>query len=307
MNREPSLVWSDYETFLEIQISGEFDFRQCLIFLGRSPQECLHSIAGPLFYKAVRLNGERLLLKISSDNQTIRIEYPFHTPAKITRAEIAKFGWEFFDLGRDLSGFYQMGQADPVLKSLIAKYRGLRIIGIPDLFETLTWAIIGQQINLTFAYTMKKKLVEKYGEKFSWADGELWFFPEPDAIVGLEVQDLARLQFSRQKAEYVIGLAKLFANGSLRKDKLKQQSDQEIYQKLLGIRGVGKWTADYTMMKSFYVASAFPIADVGLHQALKNVLELPQKPTIEQIQTMAVHWKGWEAYATFYLWRSLYD
>lgn len=70
---------------------------------------------------------------------------------------------------------------------------------------------------------------------------------------------------------------------------------------------MGKWTADYVAMKCLKKVEAFPIADVGLHNALKFQLGLDKKPSIDDIKEIAVNWRGWEAYATFYLWRSLYE
>lgn len=76
-------------------------------------------------------------------------------------------------------------------------------------------------------------------------------------------------------------------------------------KELTSIRGVGAWTAGYAIMKSMKHSRAFPVADVGLHNALKNRLGLAAKPTVPEIVEMAGNWSGWEAYAVFYLWRSL--
>lgn len=89
---------------------------------------------------------------------------------------------------------------------------------------------------------------------------------------------------------------------------LWQQEDYEAMKKrLMDIRGIGAWTADYVLMKCLQQPTAFPIADVGLHNALKIQLALERKPTIEELKNYAEHWQGWQAYATFYLWRSLYE
>ena len=85
------------------------------------------------------------------------------------------------------------------------------------------------------------------------------------------------------------------------------QTPLDMYQALIHMRGVGAWTADYVLMKCLHHRAAFPIADVGLHNALKNQLGLERKPNIMEIKEIATHWEGWQAYATFYLWRSLYD
>jgi DNA-3-methyladenine glycosylase II len=167
---------------------------------------------------------------------------------------------------------------------------------------------MGQQINLTFAYTLRKRFIEQFGESITFDEQKYWLYPTAERIADLELEDLRLLQFTGRKAEYIIGIAKTLASGELTKDKLlKMQTPLDMYQALIHIRGVGAWTADYVLMKCLHHKAAFPIADVGLHNALKNQLGLEQKPTILEIQEIATHWEGWQAYATFYLWRSLYE
>ncbi len=201
-----------------------------------------------------------------------------------------------------------MAENDQILSSLVKKDSGLRLIGIPDLFEALVWAIIGQQINLSFAYTLKKRFVEQFGEYIYFEGQSYWLFPTPERIAVIEVDNLINLQFTRRKSEYIIDIAKMIASGQLTKDLLCQQEDYEAMKKrLMDIRGIGAWTADYVLMKCLQQPTAFPIADVGLHNALKTQLGLERKPTIEELKNYTEHWQGWQAYATFYLWRSLYE
>jgi DNA-3-methyladenine glycosylase II len=201
-----------------------------------------------------------------------------------------------------------MAQDDNVLNQIASKYRGLRIIGIPDLFEAVTWAIIGQQINLKFAYTLKKRFVERFGEGLTFEGEIYWLYPSFDRIAEIDIVQLRELQFTARKAEYVIGVAKAMAKGELKKeDLLKKQDYQQIHNYLTNLRGIGAWTADYVMMKCLHQRSAFPITDVGLHNALKVQLGLEGKPSVNEIKEMALNWTGWEAYAVFYLWRSLYE
>lgn len=97
-------------------------------------------------------------------------------------------------------------------------------------------------------------------------------------------------------------------DGTLRKEELALETDYgKLLKRLVSIRGIGNWTADYTIMKCFYLNCAFPLADVGIHNALKGILGLNEKPRLSDIQEMTKCWKGWESYAAFYLWRWLYD
>ncbi|MFD1176455.1 DNA-3-methyladenine glycosylase family protein [Paenibacillus puldeungensis] len=300
------MKWIDRESDIVIYPPKEFSFEECLVYLGRSDQEVLHQIDEGSIYKLIKVNEALILCKISSDNHSITVEFPMGVPPIHSRKQVAEYIWEWFDLDQKLTEFYQMASQDRVLKTLVQSYYGLRVIGIPDLFEALVWAVMGQQINLTFAYTLKRRFVEQYGESLVFEGKTYWLFPSCERIASLHLDDLRQLQFTMRKAEYTIGIAKAMANGELTRESLLQKKeDQQIRESLMMIRGIGAWTADYVMMKCLHFPSSFPIADVGLHNALKNVLGLEQKPTIDEIREYAVNWEGWQAYATFYLWRSL--
>lgn len=298
--------WIDHETYMEIYPPKEFNFDECLIFLGRSSLEVLYQINEGSLYKLVKVKESLILCKIGFSNDAIKVEFPIAPLCIHSRKIVAEYIWEWFDLDQDLEGFYQMASQDSVLMKLAHKYYGLRIICIPDLFEALVWAIMGQQINLTFAYTLKKRFVEQFGESLNFKGEAYWLFPSFEKIASLSVEDLRELQFTSRKAEYIIGIAKDMANGKLTKELLLQKNYQQMKHSLMMMRGVGAWTADYVMMKCLHHGSSFPVADVGLHNALKIILGLDRKPTIEEIEEYSKDWDGWQAYATFYLWRSLY-
>ncbi|WP_106769695.1 DNA-3-methyladenine glycosylase family protein [Paenibacillus faecalis] len=294
--------------YIEICPPTEFAFSECLAFLDRSEHGILHQIRDGCVYKLVETNDGMILLKVVGTSEAIQVHFPMGAPSKQASEEIASYVREWFDLDQDLSGFYDLARRDAILGPLVQKYYGLRMICIPDLFEALTWAVIGQQINLTFAYTLKKRFTKHFGQSLSFGGDVYWLYPKYERIAALDVQDLRNLQFTTRKAEYVIGIARAMANGDLMKPSLLQKRDYEdIKQSLMKIRGVGAWTADYVMMKCLQQPAALPITDVGLHNALKIQLGLERKPSIEEIRELATQWEGWQAYATFYLWRSLYE
>jgi DNA-3-methyladenine glycosylase II len=297
--------WIDHKTYLEILPPIEFNFEECLRFLSRSDQEVLHRISDGYLYKLIKVKAELVLCKIGRSQDRIVVDFPISPPPITSHEEVAAYMGEWFDLDQDLPGFYEMARQDRILQPLVDKYHGLRILCMPDLFEALSWAIMGQQINLTFAYTLKKRFVEKYGEGLTFEGETYWLFPSFEKIATIDVEELRDLQFTSRKAEYIIGVAKELANGNLNKDVLLQQDYQQVKKTLMALRGIGEWTADYVMMKCLQYSCAFPIADVGLHNALKQQLGLARKPTVEEINQIAEKWLGWEAYATFYLWRSL--
>ncbi|WP_019416149.1 DNA-3-methyladenine glycosylase [Paenisporosarcina sp. TG20] len=294
--------------YLDVFTPSEFNFEECLVFLGRSEQENLHQIKDGGITKLINVNEKLILFKITHANQHLRIVFLGGTPSKKGRENVAANVEEWFDLQTDLLSFYEMASQDQVLKEVVKKHYGLRVMCIPDLFEALTWAVMGQQINLSFAYTLKKRFVENYGESLIFNKETYWTFPSYQKIATITVDDLRKLQFTNRKAEYIIGIAVAMTKGHLLKEKLLQESDMKKVEKsLMAIRGIGAWSANYVMMKCLRCTSAFPLADVGLHNALKTQLGLDQKPTLKEIEDLSKNWEGWQGYATFYLWRTLYE
>ena len=289
-----------------LKTPSHFNFDEILRFLNRSPKECLHQVENDYIRKLISTKNQRLLVDIRQKKEgQLNLSFPDSKANAATKKEVKNYSADWLDLNTDLAAFYKNVQKDKILNPLIKQFSGLRIIGLPDLFEALSWAIIGQQINLNFAYSLKQRLVEKYGDKMSFENQIYYRFPEPSTIAKIKTSDLRPLQFSERKAEYLIGLAKIMAADEISKEQLSSLSFEDAHKKLVAIRGIGNWTANYVLMKCLRHQDAFPIEDAGLHNALKQQLGWDRKPTLAEIEKLAHPWIGWRAYAVFYLWQSL--
>lgn len=287
-----------------LKSANEINFEECLRYLNRSDKECLHSVEEAVFRKWLFKEGEALLFEVSSkDDRSLAIQ--LKSGDFSFRNTVNDYVNQLFDLDRNLDSFYQCAQDDEVLKELIPPFKGLRIVAIPDLFECLCWSVIGQQINLQFAYSLKKRMVENWGHTINIEERSYFCFPRPDVIADLEVADFMPFQFSRRKAEYIIGIAQLMQSGALVKEELQMLPSKEIEKHLVAIRGVGQWTAQYVLMKCFQRPEAYPIQDAGLHNAIKKIKGWDRKPNFKELEEYGQRWTGWQAYATFYLWQSL--
>jgi len=289
-----------------ISTPREFNFDRCLNFLRRSPREVLHRCEEKSVKKLLRFGNDEILFQLSAagDNK-LSIDILNQAVSRSVQADIETYVREWFDLDTDLKAFYELARKDDLLKDLVKRFYGYRIVGQPDLFESLVWAVLGQQINVQFAFTLKARFVESFGEKLIFENEDYYIFPRPETIALLTDDNLLPLQFSRQKSKYVVLIAEAFANGDISKEKLKGLSLQEAKEHLIKIKGIGNWTANYALMKTFHYPSAFPLEDVGIHNAIKNLKAMKNKPTLEQVKRIFKKYKGWEAYATLYLWKSL--
>jgi DNA-3-methyladenine glycosylase II len=289
----------------KIALPQQFSFDLTLSFLLRSPRELLHQVEDQFIYKALRVGQKEVVLRIQHDEDHLVVKIMNNEIPHSEKEVIAKYVNEWFDLETDLRPFYAMATKDALLSPLIKKYEGYRIVGQPDLFESLVWAVLGQQINLAFAYTLKQRFVEQFGSRISYQGKPYFLFPSPETTALLNDEKLLPLQFSRQKSKYVVLIAQAFASGEVSKEKLKGLPLQEAKEQLMKIKGIGNWTANYALMKTFRYPDAFPLEDAGVHNAIKNLKKMKAKPTLEQVKRIFKKYKGWEAYATLYLWKSL--
>lgn len=286
----------------EIALPPNFSFQECLWFLDRNYDDCLHEVRPDSVRKLLLVHNEPTLIDISENNNSLIVKV---LCGKFDKNTITKFVYEWFDIERDLTNFYDLLSRDADLDFMVSEYRGLRLLGIPNLFEALCWSIIGQQINLTFAYKLKRKITETFGTKLSFEQTDYYLFPQPEIVADLQVSDLIPMQFSTRKAEYLIEIAKQFVLGNISKEKLEKMNTSESIKTLINVRGIGEWTANYALMKSLKRLECVTYGDVGLYNALFSLKNFPKRPSREQLNSFFANFKNWEAYTVFYLWRSL--
>ena len=162
-------------------------------------------------------------------------------------------------------------------------------------------SIIHQQLNMSFANTLTMRFVETFGVKWM-ASGDIRHLK---GLRTLKSEALREMQFSSRKAEYVIGLSQAIADGTLDLEKFKQMDDDEVTAELVTYRGVGPWTAQGFLMSGLGRPNLFPLADIGLQNALKKVWKMDRKPTKDEIIARFPEWSPYLSYAALYLWRSI--
>ncbi|WP_312506669.1 DNA-3-methyladenine glycosylase [Lysinibacillus sp.] len=303
------MTWDEVNDVIVITLPDDFDKDANLGYLTREKNECMYAIENDVITKVIAIGEIRSLVQINVMNNkqmNVHLLNDSRPIEKWKREEVVNYIYEWFDLNNDLTSFFEMAKTDPLLKMPAQKFYGLRVIGIPDLFEALCWGVLGQQINLSFAYSLKRQFVEKYGDSVEWNGKKYWVFPSYEQIAQLTPTDLADIKMTVKKSEYIIGIAKLMADAALSREQLMNMSFKDAEKSLLKIRGIGPWTANYVLMRCLRFQTAFPIDDVGLINSIKLIRNMDRKPTKDEIVELSCPWKNWESYATFYLWRVLY-
>ena len=174
-----------------------------------------------------------------------------------------------FGLDRELSGFYRLARRDERLSSLAIRFRGVRPPRFPSVFETLVNAIACQQLSLTVGIHLLNRLAERYGPSV----GDLGApagFPSPPRLAAARLESLRSLGFSNSKARAITGLARRVASGELDLEHLDHLEDDNVRAVLLAIPGVGRWSAEYTMLRGLGRLQVLPGDDVGARNNLRR-------------------------------------
>ncbi|WP_426071577.1 DNA-3-methyladenine glycosylase family protein [Janthinobacterium sp. DSP2-3-3] len=203
----------------------------------------------------------------------------------------------------DPQPFARLAASDPLLAPLIRVNPGLRIVQSASPFEALTWAIIGQQINLPFAISLRRTFILQAGRRHG---SGLWCYPEARDVARLSVEELTSRKFSRAKAETVLRLARLVDEGALSLELPAGGDVAAISQALLAVKGIGPWTVNYALLRGYGYADCSLHGDVAIRAALQKLLGEDVKPDMARTEQWLRQYAPHRTMAAAHLWASLH-
>jgi DNA-3-methyladenine glycosylase II len=279
-----------------IRIKGPYNFDQVLYRLALDPLNQIdlqeRTVTVPLI-----VNGDKHVVKVTATGTTR--EPSFELSGKISEAVIARLR-EIFQWDQpldDIHTHFRNTDLAPIFKEHV----GTPLVLDFDPYNCLLKCIVHQQLNLKFAHILTQRFVTIFGTE---KDGA-YFYPDPEKLASVKIEELRELQFSGRKAEYAIGVAQAIVEGKLELHKLHEKSDDEIMEELVKLKGIGPWTVQNFLMFGLGRPNLFPIADIGLQNALKKLYNMDRKPTKEEMEGYKPSWEPYASYASLYLWRSI--
>jgi DNA-3-methyladenine glycosylase II len=204
----------------------------------------------------------------------------------------------FLGLPFDLKGLYAWAAADETLGRLATGLAGFRPPLQVNAFEALVTSITAQQVSLRSAFAVRNRLIERFGVRA----GHAWSFPSEERMGSADEDELMELGFSRRKAEYVVGVARAAVDW----DELATLSDEELKARLVALRGLGEWTADWFMARHLARPRAWPAGDLGLVKALAEYYFDGVRPSIAETRAFGERFAPFENLSAHYLLASLY-
>lgn len=200
-----------------------------------------------------------------------------------------------------LDGFHRMAERDATLKPVAEQFRGFKPPRLHSPFETLVNAIACQQLTLTMGIRLLNSLAERYGLAFKSSDGIFHAFPRPQDLANADIEELRAMKFSYQKARYITSLAQSIQLGDLNLDEINLLDDQSAVDRLCDLKGVGRWTAEYFLLRGLGRTHIFPADDVGARNHLQRWLGLPEKLNYEAVHQAIKPWKEYGGLVYFHL------
>jgi len=223
--------------------------------------------------------------------------------------ELKKQALFLWGLDHDVEDLHVSMTYDRDMAPLFERFGALRIVRAPDLYEALLVAVIGQQVSVLAAQSIRRRLMRNLGTRVAVGKAceqeNYYLYPAAPQLIEAGEKGLREQGLSRQKSAYLLGIARRAATGELDREAFAKLSDEDALSRLREIKGIGRWTAEIALMRGLGRNDVFAAGDLGLQVAVQALRGLRKRPSEKALRKIAERWKGWRSYAAFYLWMTL--
>jgi DNA-3-methyladenine glycosylase II len=291
---------------ISIRPRAPFDFAETARFLRFTEREAVDTFAEGRYRRALHLGGRLRLLCVESIGTKARPLLGVTLegggrPSAAGREEAGARVRQIFSTEHDLRRFRARVAGDPLMSRLEAAHRGLHIARWPSAFEALVISILSQQISTAVAMTLKRRVVEQYGERLTVGAETFLAFPSAEALSGAEPPALRALGLSGSKVTAITELAQKARGGELDEGALARDDNEALIERLTALRGIGRWTAEWALMLHFGRTDVFPAGDLALRGFVVKYYNGGRAMPEREIRALArERWGEWASYAAVY-------
>ncbi|HDP0036549.1 TPA: DNA-3-methyladenine glycosylase [Legionella pneumophila] len=228
----------------------------------------------------------------------VSLEEPIHP---IVQEKIKHLIEMMLGLNRDLTDFYKMAKDDARLSPLVFQFMGVKPPRFPSLFEALINAISCQQVSLDAGLHIQNRLVQHIGIKMNYKNQELYAFPTAEDVSHCSVAQLKEMGYSTHKSETIISLASALKEEQLSFSCLEEKPNDEVIELLCRFKGIGRWTAEYVLLRGLGRIDVFPGDDIGAQNNLQKLLHLEDKLDYKKTSEITALWHPYAGLVYFHL------
>jgi len=262
---------------------------------------------GSEYRQVLRVGGKLLLASVVSTGsvEAPQLRVTFASDRALTNSDLIaahRIISSVFNVQLDVSPFYGAIRNDPIMVDLTGKLRGLKNPATATIFEALFDSIVEQQISLTVAHVLQRRVIKTFGDVLLVNGDQYYAFPTPEQLALASVESLRRCGLSRRKTEYITGIAQLITARKVDLEELRQYSDvQDILEHLCMLRGVGAWTAELTAIRGLNRFDVIPADDLGLRRWIAHYYCNDRRITSAEARDIAERWGKWRGLASYYV------
>ena len=249
------------------------------------------------------LASVRSIGTLDAPELALELQGPELSPDDVESAT-GRVSW-LLGVDQGLAPFYELGRADQAMAGLVEQFYGLHLPHTASVFEALVLAVLGQQISTSVARIIRTLLIETFGPSAEF-DGETYYaFPRPASIWASSPAELHTMKLTQRKSEYVHGLAGSALDPEMGLERLEELTDREIVEKLVALRGVGMWTAQWALIRAVGRPDALPLGDLALRRVVSRLFMDGEDVNDAKVEEIAQRWSPYRTYATVYLFSAL--
>jgi AraC family transcriptional regulator of adaptative response / DNA-3-methyladenine glycosylase II len=281
---------------LQLSYRPPYDWPGMLGFLKARELKGVEWVTENFYARTVHLGNLKGWIKVtqSQKKNALMMEFP-HSLAPVLPALLNRLRG-LFDLNARPENISKHLAKDKVLSSLVKANPGRRVPGAFNGFELGVRAILGQQVTVKSATTIAGRLVASLGEPVVTPFPELTHLtPSPEKIARARAGKLAKLGIISMRCKSVIALAQAQVSGKLSLDSGNHHNPEATIERLTELPGIGRWTANYIVMRALRWPDAFPMEDIVVRRNLGGL-------TPKQAEEMSQAWRPWRSYAVMHLW-----
>ena len=273
--------------------------------LRRRANNCIDRWDGRVYRRILIVDGEAVAIAVEQAGPAqapkLGVTVEGCSDAFSVRADLTRALESLLGFGIDLGNFNRLAAADPALAPLAQRFSGFKPPRFPTMFEALVNGIACQQVTLTLGILLLNRLAANFGPAMTGGNGMAHAFPQPEHLAGQDPLDLRKLGFSRQKAQAIIELADAVAGRRLDIGSLEALKDEELVDRLQQLRGIGRWTAEYVLLRGVGRLHVFPGDDVGARRNLRRWLDLAAPLDYAGVQNVIARWRPYAGLVYFHL------
>jgi len=201
----------------------------------------------------------------------------------------------------DLTGWYRTAAGDARLRSLVDRFLGMKPPRFPTMFEAVVNAFACQQLSLEVGLELLNRLATISSTRFGPLRDARYAFPTAHDVARLRPESYHAIGFSGQKVRALVDLAQAITRRQLALESIDGEDDAVARQRLLELRGVGRWTAEYVLLRGLGRLSVFPGDDVGAQKRLAQWLGRSRPFDYAGVAKAVERWQPYAGLAYFHL------